>query len=217
MWRTSAVMVAAVLALAACSSSGGGGPTTAPAMPATQTTAPPATTAAPMTPAATPSATAQGVALTLDPCAVFPQAEASTLLGTTAPAGQPQTLDGGGKMCVYAAGAEGVAQIVVAQATSATDAGAVWDQERARANQALQQALQSQAQLTPTLSDLPGLGDKASTASYSATIGPVTLAGSAIYVLKGATFFGVSVLRLNGAAPTIDALKAEAQTILGRV
>lgn len=217
MWRTSAVTVAAVLALAACSSSGGGGPTTPPAMPATQSTAPPTTTAVAATPATTPEATAQGVALTLDPCAVFPQAEAGTLLGTTAPAGQPQTLDGGGKMCVYAAGAEGVAQIVIAQATSAADAGAVWDQDRARANQALQQALQSQAQLSPTLSDLPGLGDKASTASYSATIGPVTIAGSAIYVLKGSTFFAVSVLRLNGAAPGVDALKAEAQTILGRV
>jgi branched-chain amino acid transport system substrate-binding protein len=215
MWRKQAVMVAAVLALAACSSSGGGGPTTAP--PATQASTAPPTTAAPAMPATTPEATAQGVALALDPCAVLPQAEASALLGVAAPAGKAQTLDGGGKMCVYAAGSQGVAQITLAQATSAADAGAVWDQERARANQALQQALQSQAQLSPTLSDLPGLGDKASTASYSATIGPVTIAGSAIYVLKGPTFFGVSVLRLNGAAPTVDALKAEAQTILGRI
>lgn len=218
MWRKSAVMVAAVLALAACSSSGGGGPTTPPAAPTTEAmSTPPTTAAAPETPAATPEVTAQGVALNLDPCTVLPQAEAGTLLGTTAPAGRPETLDGGGKMCVYAAGSQGVAQIVIAQATSAGDAAAVWDQERTRANQALQKALQSQAQLVPTLSDLTGLGDKASTASYSATIGPVAIAGSAIYVLKGATFFGVSVMKLNGAAPTVDVLRAEAQTVLGRV
>jgi hypothetical protein len=220
MWRKAAVTVAAVavLTLAACTSggtSGGGATTQPPAAPATQAvTTPPAASETPM---ATPEATATGVALDIDPCAVLPQAEAGTLLGVAAPAGQPETLEGGGKACVYPAGTNGVVNIVVAQATSASDANALWDQERAKADQALQQALNSDVQLNPTLTDVSGIGDKASTASFSATVGPVTLSGSAIYVLKGPTFFGISAVRLGGTAPTADQLKAEAQKVLGRI
>jgi len=219
MKRTAVVMVAGVLALAACSSSGsGGGPTTAAvAAPAQATATASSAPAMPSDVPTTPEATAQGVALALDPCALLPQAEAGALLGVAVQAGQPQTLDGGGKLCVYSGGAAGVAEILVAQATSASDAGAMWDQERAKADQALQQALQHAASLSPTLTDVPGLGDRASAASYSATIGPVTVAGSGIYVLQGATFVSLSGLRLNGAAPTVGALTAQARTVLGRL
>jgi hypothetical protein len=221
MWRKAAVTIAAALTLAACSTPGtSGGATTAPpaAPPATQAATTPAMTTAPAdTSMATPEATATGVALNIDPCAVLPQAEATTLLGVAAPTGQSETLDGGGKACVYPAGTNGVVTLVVAQATSAAEASAQWDQERAQADQALQKAMNSSAQLNPTLTDVSGIGDKASTASFSATIGPVTLSGSAIYVLKGPTFFGLSVVKLNGSAPTAQQLETEAQTILGRL
>ena len=221
MWRKVSVVVAAgVLALAACTSSGGGtgatGTAGATAGPATTTaTSAPPSTAAPSSPTA--EATAQGVAVAVDPCAVYPQSEASTLSGVALQAGTPQTYDQGGKGCFYSGGTEGVTSISIAEATSSSDANAVWDQEKARAQQALQQNLPSGVQLTATLTDVTGVGDKASVASFSGSIGPVTLSGSAIYVLKGATFFGVSVVRLNGTAPGADALEAEARTILGRV
>jgi hypothetical protein len=217
MWRAAVVTVAGVLALAACSSSGaGGGPTSQAAAAPTQAAAP-ATPAAAAPASATPEASATGVALTVDPCAVFPQGEASALLGVAVQAGTPQTLDGGGKLCVYSAGAGGVAQIVVARATSGADANAVWDQERASADKALQQALASTTALNPTLTDVTGVGDRASVASYSATIGPVTIVGSGIYVLSGPTFVSLSGMRLGGAAPTADALTAEAKAVLGRL
>lgn len=220
MWRKVSVVVAGVLALAACTSSGGGTAATGTAGPAvgtatTAATSAPPTAAAPSSPAA--EATAQGVAVTVDPCAVYPQGEASALSGVAVQAGTPQTYDQGSKGCFYSGGTEGVTSITIAEATSASDANAVWDQEKARAQQALQQNLPSGVQLAATLTDVTGIGDKASVASFSGSIGPVTLSGSAVYVLKGATFFAVSVVRLNGAAPSADALKAEAQTILGRV
>ena len=110
MKRTAVVMVAGVLALAACSSSGsGGGPTTAAvAAPAQATATASSAPAMPSDVPNTPEATAQGVALALDPCALLPQAEAGALLGVAVQAGQPQTLDGGGKLCVYSGGAAGV-------------------------------------------------------------------------------------------------------------
>lgn len=219
MWRKAALTVAAVITLAACSSpatTGGGATTAPPASPAATEamTTPPAAT---MADTPTAEATAQGAAVDVDPCTVLPLTEATTLVGVTVQPGQSSTLSGGGKVCSYSAGANGIVQITIAKATSAADAAAVWDQERAQANQALQQALNSQVQLNPQIQDITGVGDKASTAAFSGTVGPVTFSGSAIYVLKGATFFGLSVLRLNGTPPTADQLKAEALTILSRI
>ena len=220
MWRKSAVTVVAVLALAACSSSGSGGGSTPP--PAAKATAAAAETPSTPAPAATvasptPEATAQAAAVAVDPCSLLTAAEAGALVGSAVEPAHAQTLDGGGTGCFYSAGSSGVAQLIVTKATSAADANAMWDQVRSKATQELQQAAGSTAQLNPTFADVTGVGDRASTASYAAKIGPVTLAGSAIYVLSGSTFFGVSVVRLNGAAPTPDALKTEAHTVLGRL
>ncbi len=223
MWRNVSVVVVGMLALAGCSSTGTGGGgtgTTAPpdsAAMTTAATAPPTSAAAMDTATPTTEATAQGVAVTVDPCAVYPQGEASSLSGVTLQAGNPQTYDQGSKGCFYSGGTEGVTGITIAQGTSAADANAVWTQEETKAQQELQAGLPSGVTFTPTLTDVTGIGDRASLASFSGSIGPVTLSGGAIYVLKGATFFSVSVIRLSGTAPTADAFKAEATTILGRL
>jgi hypothetical protein len=65
--------------------------------------------------------------------------------------------------------------------------------------------------------ELPGFADGAAYVIGSLTISGQTFNGSAFYALKGTTFFGFSDLALGHATPTLAAMQAEAQTILGRL
>jgi len=190
--------------LAACGSASSSTSTPTP-------TAPPAT--------ATPSPSRTGVPTTIDPCQVVTSQEASALAGTTYGAGREDTTSGGAKICVYGYQTVNVFSVLVALAPDAATARADWAQEEAKAQAAVQQGAGSGANITFNLNDvanLPG-ADLAAVGTASGTVSGQTIAGSAIYLLKGATFLTFSDLLIGHAPPTTSAMEMQAQTSLGRL
>jgi hypothetical protein len=180
------------------------------------TSTPPPTASATATPTPTPSPT--GVATTLDPCQLVTSQEASSLAGASYGAGRPDATSGGAKICVYGYQTLNVFTVLVAVAADAATAQANWAQEEAQAQSAVQQGTQG-ANVTFNLNDvsnLPG-ADRAAVGTASGTISGQTIAGSAIYVIKGTTFFTFSDLLLGNAPPTTSAMEMQAQTSLGRL
>lgn len=245
MRRTRGAVAAVTMAVAmggvvaACSSSsgsgaqGGGGTDTARVSAASTqaaTVAPPptATAPAPTAPATTTSAppqaadsggaatvSAAGVPTALDPCQLVPGAEASALAGVTYGAGTEETA-GLSKRCTYGAQTTNVLTVEAAQATDATAAQAAWDQAESEVNADLQQQLPPGINATLNKTDVPGIGDRATVISATATIAGRKFGISGIYVLKGAEFFAFQDF-LAGNPPTASALEAEAQKALGRL
>ena len=213
-----AASVAVCGLVAACSSA----PSTASltdvagSSPSSSTTRPsPATT-----PAATPSpsgGSAAGGTLTLDPCRLVPQGEASALAKAQLGAGKRESTSSSGAICVYGGQTLTVVDVVVGRASSAEVARADFDQEQSRALDYLKQNVPAGVDVTFTPTTIPGLGDRAAATSGSVSIGGVKIGASAIYVLKGATFFAISELSGSGAPASVAALKAEANLVLGRI
>ncbi len=166
----------------------------------------PSTTGAPATVATTAVPTA------LDPCELVPSAEASSLGGTIFGAGQASTTPGGAKLCSY--GQEGIAiEVIVAQAPDAGTAQA--------AKLAAEAELKKNAAgVTMKVTELPGFapGVDATLLEASATVAGQTYSATAIYLLKGPVFVGLSGLGTLGAkAPTSAAIQDEAKVVVGRL
>ena len=156
--------------------------------------------------------------MALDPCQIVTSSEASTLAGASFGAGKEETNDSGGKTCVYGSQTLNVFTIVLAQASDPATAQAAFTQAEAQAKTNLSQGIPSNVKVNVTLDDTTIAGaDKAATATGSATISGQTIAISAVYVLKGSVFFTFSDLVLGRPAPTLDAMKAQAQTSLSRI
>jgi hypothetical protein len=205
--------VAAALLLGACS-----GSTTPPGSPAASEPAATATAAPTSTPATSSPAEGSAAPTALDPCQLVTAAEASALAGTSFGTGKEETTSGGAKICVYGSATTSVVQVIVAQAADAATAQANWAQEQAQAEAAIKQGVPSGVNFTLNVNDASVTGaDRAAVASAQATIGGVSVAISAIYVLKGATFFTFSDLGVGHAAASTSALEAQAVTTLGRI
>ncbi len=193
------------------SRTGGGGSTTS------ATTAAPPPTSATTSAGPTQSATAApGGTLTLDPCSIVPASEASALVGTHFGTGTLQRTSSSSKACVYRSGLT-VLDVVVVRAANAAAARAAFDSERARAQDFLSKSLPASIKISFSPKSIPGLGDRAAVGTGSAQLAGTSIKGSAIYVLKDATFFSISDVSATRGAASVAALKAEATKVLGRL
>jgi hypothetical protein len=163
-------------------------------------------------------AEATSAAVPVDPCQLVTADEASALASATFGAGTAGSTSGGALTCTYGGQTTSVVQVIVAQASDATTAQADWAQEQAQAQAALTKAAPAGVNLTFNLSDTAVTGaDRAAVASAKVTVGGVTVGVSAIYVLKGATFFTFSDLAVGHDAASASALEAQALTSLARI
>lgn len=193
----------AAVALSACSSGGN----------AKETAPPPVSTTASASPAPAPNATD-------DPCEVLTAAEASALAGVTfGPSLEEDTgtADTPGKRCTYGAKTTNVFFVQLASAADASSAAAQWDQERAAVSEELTKPAPPELNLHPTATDVPGLADKATIVSGTASLDGHTFAGTSIALLDGATYLSFGDLTVDAPAPTVTAMEAQAKVSLGRL
>lgn len=171
---------------------------------------PPSTLAPIDTPAETATAT---VTTALDPCVLVPKEEASALTGVSFDDGTEETTSGGGKRCIYGSNTLNVFTVIVVQGKDQATVEAAKADFQADLEANMQQLASQGIEVT----ELPDYADGAFVGQGSADFSGQTINGSAIGVLKGLVFFGISDIALNGPAPSTDALKAEADTVLGRI
>jgi hypothetical protein len=149
----------------------------------------------------------------INPCDLVPQDEASTLANYQFDVGSLEDDPNGGQRCVYGSQSTNVMSVLVAQASDPTTAQGYRDKFVAE--------MQSQAaQLAANglvVTEVPDFADGAVQATLDLSIGGMTISGSAFGFLKGDTFVGISDVTRGQPAPTIDALKAEANTVIGRL
>jgi hypothetical protein len=156
----------------------------------------------------------------LDPCQLVTSDEASALAGATYTTGVENTSDSSGsRTCVYGGQTPNVFMVTVAQAPDADTAQAYWAQYEAEAQNLIQRTVPAGVTVSFDVTDLASLAgaDRAAVGQLSQTVGGRTINGSAIYLLKGASFVTFSDLLLDQPAPSNDALEAEAGTVLGRL
>lgn len=211
-----------VAGLAACS-----GSTTAPSAVPTQPAAtPPIVTPAPsasatasaqpspssaaLQPSPTPEATA--VATSIDPCQLIPADEAGTLAGAKFGPGKEETTSGNSRICTYGANTHNVFQVIVAIApdemTAKKEEAAAEADARASAGD-LAKGL--------VITKLPSFAPDTDAVLMEIKPNPI-VAGRAIYLLRGTTFFGFSDLVTGPTGgPSTAAVKDEAMTVLGRL
>jgi hypothetical protein len=152
----------------------------------------------------------------VDPCRVVTAAEASSLTGGSFGPGKRSTVHGS-RRCVYGANTLLVFTVEVSRAASAAEAQAAFTQNEARARRALTDQVPAHLLASLHVSEVSGVGDRAAIGTYSAQVGGETIGVSAIYVLDGTTFLTFSDLNLSSAAPTDEAMEAQARTSLGRL
>jgi hypothetical protein len=150
----------------------------------------------------------------LDPCQLVTAQEASSLAGTTLPAGTEGTQGSNIKTCTYGSMSSVMFIVDVAQAPDMASANAMVTQGKA----ALLAALQTFAKTgTSTVTPLPNLGDGGYLVTMSATVSGQTMNIAGISVRKGTTFFGLTDWATGQSATSSAALQSEAQTVLGRL
>lgn len=219
----SAVILAGVALVASCTGATASPSESAAAGASAAVTAPPlaapvpsatasAADAAPSDVAASPLATA--VATTLDPCQLVTAAEVSQLTGAAFPdgSGQESTTSGHGKICSY--GQEGtVFQVIVGVAPDVATAQAGEQQAEAE----LQQAAANGLTVTVLKGFADGVADVA-TLTGSKTFAGQTFAATALYLLKGTTYLGMSDIGTLGAkVPSAAQMEDQAKVTLKRL
>lgn len=183
------------------------------ATPSTVPIAPPPQQAPTDTPAATDQPQTTSSPTSLDPCVLVPKDEASTLANYTFGDGVEETNPDGGKRCVYGSQTTNVMNIEVAQAPDVATAKQYKDSFIADIqSQAAQLASQGLV-----VTQVPDFADGAVQAELNISISGISISGSAFAFLKGTVFFGMSDVSRGQPAPTIDALKGEANTVIGRL
>lgn len=220
--RSAVVLVGAAL-VASCTSSTSSPSESAPVAATALVTAPPIAAPLPSASAsaadvaasdipASPLATA--VATALDPCQLVTPAEVNQLTGDSfgAGTGQESTTEGHGKLCSYSA--EGtVFQVIVGVAPDAATAQAGEQQAEAELQKAAANGL--------TVTELKGFADgvaDAATLTGSKSFAGQTFAATAIYLLKGTTFVGISDIATLGAkAPSTSQMEDQAKVTLTRL
>lgn len=227
--RRSVVAVLAVsVLLAACSSTPSGGasqgagagnasapPASAgsqPSMEASMAPSAPASESASAGAGGSPAAGSQGptaVPTAVDPCSLVTAAEASQLAGGKFGKGKEQKTDSNARSCTYGSNTLNVFMVYVAQAPDQATANAA----KAAYKAEIEKAIPTGVKVT----ELPDLADGAVIFRGSAKVGGQTFSASSIAVLKGTVYFGISDVNVGGNAPSDAALKAQAQTSLGRI
>ncbi len=161
---------------------------------------------------ASPLATA--VATALDPCQLVTAAEVSQLTGVSFPdgSGQESSTEGHGKICSY--GQEGtVFQVIVGVAPDVATAKAGEQQAEAELQKAAANGL--------TVTELKGFADgvaDVATLTGSKTVAGQTFAATALYLLKGTTYLGMSdVATLGAKAPSAAQMQDQAKVTLTRL
>jgi len=155
-----------------------------------------------------PSSSPTGVAPAVDPCQLVPADEASALAGASFAAGIEER-ESSAKQCIYGAQTTNVLTIFVLQAASVAQAQA--------GKQQFLDALRQKANNQLHVTQLPNLADGGVLAKASYSANGITLAGSAVDVLKGTVAFGISDIVVGGKAPGDAALLQEAQAVLARL
>jgi len=191
-------------ALVGCSLGGTSAPTSA---------APVATRAPEDTPAVSELPQATVVQTAINPCDLVPQDEASALANFNFGEGQLEANPGKASRCTYGSETTNVMIIEVAQASDVATA----QQDRDQFIAFLQSQAASLAEQGLVITQIPDFADGAVSATLDASIGGVTISGSALGFLHDTVFFGISDLTRGQPAPTIDALKNEANTVIARL
>ncbi len=161
------------------------------------------------------------MATTTDPCQVVTQSEASQLTSTSfGPGKEETTSNGSGKLCWYGAQTTDVFEVFITTASSAATAQAQWDAEKANVQSELTKATSAPGvTFSANINDTTLAGaDRAASGTLTASYNGHTIAGSVLYMLKGAVFCGIVDIRVDGQAPpSISAMEAQGQTSLGRL
>jgi hypothetical protein len=152
----------------------------------------------------------------VDPCRVVTAAEASSLSGGFFGVGK-KSISHGSRRCVYGDSLLEFTVEISRAASTAEAAQAAFAQNEARARRALLDQVPAHLAASLHVSDVSGLGDRAAIGTYSLQIGGETIGISAIYVLDGTTFLTFSDLNLSSAAPTDEAMEAQARASLSRL
>jgi hypothetical protein len=145
------------------------------------------------------------------------QDEASTLANATFGPGKEVANAGHPKGCIYGSQTKNVLDVIVAQTADAATAKAGFAQAQAQAQSQYAAELPPGVQSTLKSANADGIGDKATTVTYSYSGNGATIAFAGIYVLSGATFFTIGDLVTGTSPATLTALKDQAQTVLGRI
>lgn len=223
----SALVAVAALGLAACSGSTAATnqPASAPASVAVVSgaSAAPSVMASPtgsMSAAPTGSAGAStsltsgptAVPTSLDPCQLVPSQEASQLAATNFGTGKEQQLSGNGKLCIYGYQTKNVFDVIVAVSPDVATA-----KKEEATMEAEQQANAARLNQSLAITNLPSFTSDSDAVLLEIKPNSAGMAGGAIFVLRGTVFFGFSDLVIGGSAPSADAMKSEAMTVLGRL
>ncbi len=186
------------------------------AAPATESpTLAPSPTSSPMpsltvTPAATSLPQTSG-ATSLNPCELLDSQEAQKLTGVSFGAGVEKTLEGGAKTCTYGANTKNVLMVEVGQAPDIATAQAY----QASFLNDIKAGLAQFGDIPIQVTQISDFGNGAVSATLGQNVIHVT--GSAFGFRKNTIFFGFSDLVLDGAAPTPEAMRAEAAFVLGEL
>jgi hypothetical protein len=161
---------------------------------------------------ASPLATA--VATALDPCQLVTAADVSQLTGVSFAdgSGQESTTEGHGKLCSYGQ-AGTVFQVIVGVAPDVATAKAGEQQAEAELQKAAANGL--------TVTELKGFADgvaDAATLTGSKTFAGQTFAATALYLLKGTTYLGMSDIGTLGAkVASVAQMEDQAKVTLARL
>lgn len=202
-----AVVVAASLTACGGKARSAADPTSAPVSPASHATSSSSPTDPPPS---SPTSSPKGTQNTFDPCQLVTQSEASTMAHTSFGPGQEE----GNKIrheCVYGAQTPNVLSVIVLTGASSGDSQAEWNQLLAEAQQAVSQAPANLIHLAPG----DGIGDRSEW--VEADLSQIGVEARGLAFLKGSVGVYVIDLVRGAAAPSRDAMTAEAQTVIGRL
>jgi hypothetical protein len=189
--------------------------TPTPLPPKVPATSAPASPSAPSSPTASPTGSLKPT--DLDPCQLVTQDEASTLANATFGPGREVANAGHPKGCIYGSQTKNVLDVIVAQSPDAATAQAGFAQAQSQAQAQYAAELPPGIQSTLKSANADGIGDRATTVTYSYSNGGASIAFAGIYVLKGTVFFTIGDLVTGTTPATLTALKDQAQTVLGRI
>ena len=220
-----ALLVLTVFGLAACTGSTATetppasvalavSPPAAVALPSAEPSASPSGEAASPSPDTSTAASPEGSAVptSIDPCQLVTAQEAGALAHATFGPGKAETLEGNSRMCTYGAQTKNVFGVIVAIAPDVATA----KKEEASAEADLK-ANAAQLEQGMTITKLPGFAPDTDAVLLELKPNALGIGGRAIYLLRGTTFVGFNDLVVGGAAPSADAMKTEAMTVLGKL
>jgi hypothetical protein len=161
-------------------------------------------------PPSSPTSSPKGTQNTFDPCRLVTQSEASAMAHSSFGPGKEE----GNNIrheCVYGAQTANVLSVIVLTGASSGDAQAEWNQLLAEAQQGVSQAPANMIHLTHGA----GIGDRSEWVEVD--LSQIGVQARGLAFLKGSVGVYVIDLVRGAAAPSRDAMTAEAQIVLSRL